>query len=81
MNWQRLPTGHFALPPDNERALKADTLAGEFNSNKITSSAYDNIAKAVKDAYDDSIKRHIPLIALGSFYMYADVKSALSGLL
>ena len=66
----------FTVTPDNPRALVAKEYAENFKEYGVKTTAYDNISDAVKQALVVSEEKNIPLIAIGSLYMYKDVKKA-----
>lgn len=66
----------FTVKPDNPRAMDASALAEEFASAGIDASSYTDIESGVKAALDFAKKKDIPLVCLGSLYMYADVAEA-----
>lgn len=67
----------FAVSPDNPRSLASEILAESFARKGIDSSAFDNLENGVKAAYDHAKNKDIPLIALGSLYMYREFVEAL----
>lgn len=67
----------FAVTPNNPRSLKSEILAESFAEKGIGSSAFENLDDGVKAAYAHAKSRNIPLIALGSLYMYREFISAL----
>ncbi len=64
----------FTVTPDNPRALSAEKFAGVFSAKGINAIACENVADGVKKAIDLSKKENRPLIAIGSLYMYKDIK-------
>ena len=66
------------LTPQNPRALTSEKYAKAFADAGAVAYAHDIIYDAVKSAYDDAINANVPIIALGSLYMYSDVKNALN---
>lgn len=62
----------FTVTPDNTRALSAEKYAKVFEENGIKATAFKNISDAVKTA----LKKSIPVFAVGSLYMYKDIKKA-----
>lgn len=70
--------GHvFTVKPDNPRALDADKLAEVFSENDIPVSSYSVLKDGVKTAYEYSMENNVPLIALGSLYMYREFTDVL----
>lgn len=56
--------------PDNPRALQANEYASVFSSYQIPVTPYDNLRRAVYAALDNCQKNGLPLICLGSLYLY-----------
>ena len=70
----------FTVRPDNPRALDSATLAGVFAEKKINVKSFEVLEDGVKAAYDFAKSRNIPLIALGSLYMYREFNEVLKKL-
>ena len=68
------------VAPDNPRALPADKLAQVFEANGIRSFPADTVPDGVMLAYALSRHLQLPLVALGSLYMYADFRRQLANL-
>ena len=62
----------FTVKPDNPRALDSKTLAGVFTEKGIEAEGFDVLADGVRSAYSYAKEKNIPLIALGSLYMYRE---------
>lgn len=62
----------YTVKPDNPRALDSTTLLLSFMKYGIYGSTCDNSDTVMKTAVDYAMKNNIPLIALGSLYMYKD---------
>ncbi len=60
----------YTVKPDNPRALDATTLLLAFQG--IHGAAFDDLDKVISCAVNYAVKNNIPLIALGSLYMYKD---------
>lgn len=60
----------YTVKPDNPRALDSTTLLLSFHG--ILGAAYDDLDKGINRAIDYAMENNIPLIALGSLYMYKD---------
>ena len=71
----------FAVTPNNPRALAAAEYAAQLASYGIPASSYESVAEGVKAAVESSKKEGIPLLCLGSLYLYEEVESALRALL
>ena len=67
----------YAVCPDNPRALSADALAGHFNSHRIPATAFDRVLDGVAQAVADSRRDDLPLVCLGSLYLYNSVVDAM----
>ncbi|MDE6781216.1 MAG: bifunctional folylpolyglutamate synthase/dihydrofolate synthase [Ruminococcus sp.] len=68
----------FAVTPDNPRSLDCQTLAGTFSEKGIPACAFHQLADGVKYAYSYAKEKNLPLIALGSLYMYREFTEALN---
>lgn len=64
------------LKPDNPRALDAAAYAEEYRKNGVEAFSHNNISDAVNDAVGLAKERNLAIVALGSLYMYGDVKKA-----
>lgn len=62
----------YTVKPDNPRALDSTTLLLSFLKYGILGAAYDDSDKCISCAIDYATENNIPLIALGSLYMYKD---------
>lgn len=71
----------FAVTPNNPRALTADEYAAQLASFDIPATSYASVAEGVKAAIESSKKEGIPLVCLGSLYLYEEVEKAVRGLL
>ena len=63
----------FCIRPDNPRALAADKYADIFSKMDVPALAFNSINDGIDAALKDSNENNIPLIILGSLYMYGDV--------
>ena len=68
----------FAVKPDNPRALESSVLAHEFTRAGIDAFSFDDLGKGVKAAYKYAKDSGLPLVALGSLYMYKEFCEALA---
>ena len=75
-----LTAGVFTLTPDNPRALQAKELAAVWQAAGIPATAFDTVTGAVKAAVAAARVRGLPLLSLGSLYMYGEVTAALEAL-
>lgn len=62
----------YTVKPDNPRALDSTTLLLSFLKYGILGAACDDLDKGISCAVDYATENNIPLIALGSLYMYKD---------
>lgn len=67
----------FCLTPDNPRALAAEEYACVFEAMGVRADACGSVKEAVASAYDLAKKSGIPVVCLGSLYMYGEVVNAL----
>ena len=71
-------TAHaYTVHPDNARALSAKDYAAHFNNHKIPATPFDSVKEALSQAASDSKEKGIPLLCLGSLYLYNAVVDAL----
>lgn len=66
----------FTLTPENPRALSAADLAEEFHAQGVCATAFDSIPAGVCAGLSRARESGLPLISLGSLYMYGDVSDA-----
>lgn len=66
----------FTLKPDNPRALDAHAYADSFIDAGVSAEGFDSVFDAVSTAYSAAKRDRVPLIALGSLYMYSEIKGA-----
>ncbi|MBQ7364680.1 MAG: bifunctional folylpolyglutamate synthase/dihydrofolate synthase, partial [Clostridia bacterium] len=71
----------FTVTPDNPRALDADALAAVYRRAGVPAKAYATVAEGVYAAFLSAASEGLPIVALGSLYMYGEVKTALMKLL
>lgn len=64
----------FCTVPNNPRALSADEYAECCRSFGCNAYSISSVDMAVKTAYEDSKNRKIPLLVLGSLYLYAEFR-------
>ena len=70
----------FCLTPDNPRALPAADYARVFEKLGVSALGCASVGEAVRLGADYAAKRRIPLICLGSLYMYGEVRAATEGI-
>ena len=63
----------FTLKPDNPRALDAMSLAAVYEAHGVKATANDNISLSLKAAKKRAKELGLPLLILGSLYLYKDV--------
>ncbi len=64
------------VTPNSPRALSAQALAEECNERGVKSRAYCSIEEGVAAAYQSAKAQNVPLVMLGSLYMYGDAAQA-----
>ncbi len=76
------PIAHhvYAVCPENPRALPADRFAEHLKDHKISTTPFESIEVAVRTAVEDSRRDNLPLICLGSLYLYGSVAGVLEQL-
>ena len=67
----------YTVQPDTPRALSAKELAGYFEYHKIAAVPFDSVSDAVRTAIEDCRRDGVPLICLGSLYLYEQVVKAI----
>lgn len=70
----------FCLTPDNPRALSAEDYSKVFDGLGIHSSSYASVGDAVRAAVKWGKENRLPVICLGSLYMYGEVVKELEEL-
>lgn len=70
----------FCITPDNPRSLSSEELMKVYSGFGVRSSAFSTVADGVKAAVEKSRGENVPLICLGSLYMYAEVSEAIEKL-
>ncbi len=63
----------FAVAPDSPRALSSTELAKTFSNLGVDSKDYNTVFEGVEAAYEYAKTQNIPLVTLGSLYMYGEV--------
>lgn len=67
----------YTVTPDSPRALPAEEYAGHFRDHGISAVSYGTVADALRAAVADAKAQGLPLICLGSLYLYREVEKAL----
>lgn len=67
----------FAVTPNNPRALAAEDYAAQLASHGIPATAYASVAEGVRAAIESSKQENIPLVCLGSLYLYEEAEAAI----
>lgn len=62
----------FAVTPDNPRALPAKEYAEIVSAHKVDATAYETVEEGIRAAMQDSIQNGVPLLCLGSLYLYGE---------
>ena len=66
----------YCTKPSNPRALDADKYAECCKSFGCTSVGIPSVPDAVYKAYKDSCERCVPLLVIGSLYLYGEFREA-----
>ncbi|MBQ3566975.1 MAG: bifunctional folylpolyglutamate synthase/dihydrofolate synthase [Oscillospiraceae bacterium] len=64
----------FTVTPDNSRSLSAVELADYFNKNNVNATAYETFADGLNASLEYVEEKNIPLIVMGSLYMYREFR-------
>ena len=70
----------FTVKPDNPRSLNSSALAETFRSKGVKAIACEDYSEGVRAAYGYAAERGLPLIALGTLYMYRQFTAALENI-
>ena len=70
----------FAVTPDNARSLPADDLAAVYKELGIPAAGFATVADGVNVAFTAAKERGLPLIAMGSLYLYREFMEALEAI-
>ena len=70
----------FAVQPDNPRALNSSALAQTLTQRGLTTIPFDDYTSGVRTAYEYAEAHKLPLIALGSLYMYQQFTDAVGSI-
>ncbi len=68
----------FCLTPDNPRALHAADYAKVFSDLGVEASPYNSVNEAVSAAMEWGRANNIPVVCLGSLYMYCEIRKAIN---
>ena len=71
----------FTVTPNNPRALAAADYAAQLSAHGISAVSYGSVADGVRAAIESSKQEGIPLICLGSLYLYEEVEATVRELL
>ncbi len=71
----------FTVTPNNRRALPAAEYAAQFEGHKIPATAYESVEAGVRAAIAASRADGLPLICLGSLYLYAELSDEVARIL
>ena len=66
----------FAVTPNNPRALAAEDYATQLVSHGIPATPCASVVEGVRAAVESSKQKGIPLLCLGSLYLYEEVEAA-----
>ncbi len=70
----------YSITPNNPRALSANEYSDVFSNINIKAFAFDDVKTALLNAIDYSIETSLPIVALGSLYMYKEVIEAIKSI-
>ncbi len=70
----------YCTEPSNPRVLSADSYAAVFREFGVSAEAVPDVAKAVHTAVLTAKEKGLPVLILGSLYMYREVRDALDEL-
>ncbi len=68
----------FTVRPDNSRAMDADAYAEVFMREGVEAQGYPTVEAAVHAAMRACEEQDVPLLTLGSLYMYGEIKAAVA---
>ena len=71
----------FTVTPDNPRALPAEEYASHFSANGVDAKGFPTVERGVKAAVKHATETNVPLICLGSLYLYGELAEAVKQLL
>lgn len=71
----------FTVTPDNPRALSAEALAEEYRCRGCDAQSFESVEAGVRAIVAEGKASATPIVALGSLYMYGEVKNALTKVL
>ena len=71
----------YTVTPDNPRALDSAALAEVFADKNIPAESFEYLPDGVSAAYYHAKEKGLPLIALGSLYMYREFREAMKHIL
>ncbi len=63
----------FTVKPQNPRSLDSKNLAESFTSHGIDADYFTDLNEGVKTAYNYAKQKEIPLVILGTLYMYKEI--------
>ena len=67
----------FTVTPQNPRSLPADQYASHFLAHGVAAQGFETVTDALRAAIEDAVENGIPLVCLGSLYLYGELKTAL----
>ncbi len=70
----------FTVKPNNPRALPAHVLARAYQRTGIPARAFETVYEGLQFALMQAKEKNLPLVALGSLYMYEEFKAVLDSL-
>ena len=68
----------YTVTPNNPRSLSANEYAAQFANHRIPATPCESVEEGVRAAIADSRENGVPLICLGSLYLYGEVADAVA---
>ena len=68
----------FTITPNNPRALSAEKYAKVFKNQGTKAEAFDSVFEAISKAISLAKAENVPILCLGSLYMYSEVLEAVN---
>ncbi len=68
----------YTVTPSNPRSLSANEYAAQFANHRILATPCESVEEGVRAAIADSRENGVPLICLGSLYLYGEVADAVA---
>ena len=72
----KVVSGVYCVTPDNPRAMNSEALAREFSACGVPAQAFETVDGGVEIAFKTALVENVPVVLLGSLYMYAEAAEA-----